>query len=109
MNDSLCVIFTFLCSSPLVFHYNNSLARSDKADDVAIRPDYSPQPERSTLSCSLFFTCRAPGKTMEEQVREKKKQLHMQHVKIVSAKCVRHLSKVIWSVYNDGNFKAIIF
>lgn len=45
MNGSRCVIFTFPGSSPLVFHYNSSLARSDKADDVAIRHDNSAQPE----------------------------------------------------------------
>lgn len=55
MNGSRCVIFTFPGSSPPVFHYNNSPARSDKTGDVAIRHDNFPQPERSTLSCALSF------------------------------------------------------
>lgn len=42
MNGSCCVIFSFPGSSPLVFHYNNSLARSDKRDGVAIRHDSFP-------------------------------------------------------------------
>lgn len=41
MNGSPCVIFTFPGSSPLVFYYNSSLARSDKRADVAIRHDNS--------------------------------------------------------------------
>lgn len=71
MNGSRCVIFTFPGSSPPVFHYNNSPARSDKADDVAIRHDNSPQPERSTLSCPLSFLMLGSRKTMEEQTSEK--------------------------------------
>lgn len=55
MNGPRCVILTFPGLSPLVFHYNSGLARSDKGDDVAIRHDKSPQTEQSTLSCPLSF------------------------------------------------------
>lgn len=54
-NGSCCVIFTFPGSSPRVFHYNNSLATSDKTDDVAIwRDDFPP----TLLYLALFlFAC----------------------------------------------------
>lgn len=55
MNGSHCVIFTFPGSSPLVFNYNNSLARSDKVGDVAIRHDNSPQPEWCTSSAQMKY------------------------------------------------------
>ncbi len=42
VDGSRCVIFTSPGTSPLVFHYNSSLARSDKEDDVAIRHDNFP-------------------------------------------------------------------
>ena len=111
MNESLCVIFTFRCSSPLVFHYNNSLARSDKADDVAIRLDNSPQPERSTICCTpSFHTPGSRGNNGKVNERWKKqpplkKQLRMQPVKFGPVKWVRRLFKVyFWSVYEDRNF-----
>ena len=78
MNGSRCVIFTFAGSSPPVFHYNNSPVGSDKADDVAIRHDNSPQPERSTLSCPLSFLMLG---SREDNGRERK-QLHVQSGKM---------------------------
>ena len=64
MNGSYCVIFTFIGSSVLVFHFNNSLIRSDKTDGWAIKHDNSPNVSNMPYLVLFFFT-------------REKNQLHM--------------------------------
>lgn len=89
VNGSCRVIFTFPGSSPLVFHYNNSLARSDKTDDVAIIHDDFPQSEWSTLSWTLSFHMLV-SRVDNRRAKGREKQLHMQPVRIL-----------IWEMFHE--------
>lgn len=71
IHGSWCVIFTSPGLSLLVFHYNNSHVRSDKADNVAISHDSFPNlsnlPHLPHLGPSGPFW--AATETMEEHYR----------------------------------------
>ena len=69
MNGSCCVIFTFPGLSPLVFHYNNSRVRSDKADVVAIRHDNSPN--LGDLLYLVLLGSREDNRTANRRQRER--------------------------------------